>query len=150
MADEPVTYGVGPVVVGAQRLETQYAFATGKWSDAGRHSGRQSIEIHCYKRFSFCEGAEAWSADFVAPQAWVLLETFDILRWDEHEMIAVDSEAICVVNTLRFDFDKKQVSLSSTSKGITGNVFCKAAEADTKGTAFLIGKDFFTGKGKKQ
>jgi hypothetical protein len=108
----------------------------GKWSDAGKDVGTNSTQIHCYKRFGFCEVASAYS---MAGQAWVNLDTFDILRWDDREMISVDSSPTCVVNTLRFDFASKKVSLNSASKGETKYKVCKEVVSATEQTAFLIG-----------
>src|ERR1039458_10229751 len=61
MAQHPLTLDVSTVVVGSERLETLYAFAMGKWSDAGNHVGLNSTEIHCYLRFGFCNFADASS-----------------------------------------------------------------------------------------
>ena len=136
MAQEPLIFDVSTVVVGSQRLETVYAFAAGKWSDAGPDVGINSTEIHCYKRFSFCEVASAVS---VFKLASVNLVSFDILRWDTNELIAVDSSPICVVNTLRFDFAAKKVSISSASKGETRDKYCKDMTPSMMATAFLTG-----------
>jgi hypothetical protein len=135
-AQEPEILNVSSVVVGSQRLETLWAYAVGKWSDAGKDVGTNSTQIQCYKRFGFCEVASAYS---MAGQAWVNLDTFDILRWDGREMISVDSSPTCVVNTLRFDFVSRKVSLSSTSKGETKDRVCKELISATEHTAFLIG-----------
>ena len=67
------------------------------------------------------------------------LDGFDILRWDNRELIAVDSSPICVVDTLRADFVAKKVTLSSTSKGVTNYPFCKGMEKLP--TAFLLGQE---------
>ncbi len=131
---EPQILDVSDVVAGAQKLETRYAYAVGKWSDAGKDAGTNSTEIHCYKRFGFCEVANAYS---LGTQAWVNLGSFDILRWDDKEMLAVDSSPICLVNNLRIDFVARKVSLSSTSKGETKDKLCDAADAQK--TAFLTG-----------
>ena len=136
MGQEPQILDVSDVVAGAQRLETRYAYATGKWSDAGKDIGTNSTEIHCYKRFGFCEVANAYS---LGTQAWVNLDSFDILRWDDKEMLAVDSSPICVVNNLRIDFAARKVSISSTSKGETKDKLCDAVAADAQKTAFLTG-----------
>jgi hypothetical protein len=56
-AQKPLIFDVSTVVVGSQRLETLWAFAEGKWSDAGPNVGINSTDIHCYKRFGFCEVA---------------------------------------------------------------------------------------------
>ena len=83
----PQILSVSQVVAGAQRTETLYAHTTGKWSDADDHLAVLSTEIHCYERFGFCEEADA---SYVGGQAGVILTTFDILRWDKQELIAVD------------------------------------------------------------
>jgi hypothetical protein len=135
-AQEPEILDVSVVVVGPQRVETLWAYAMGKWSDAGKDVGTNSTQIQCYKRFGICEVASAYS---FARQAWVNLDTFDILRWDGREMISVDSSPACTVNTLRFDFVSKRVSISSASKGETKNGLCKEVISATAHTAFLIG-----------
>ena len=106
----------------------------GKWSDAGEHVGTNSTEIHCYKRFGFCEAASAYSFD---GNAMVNLDSYDVLRWDTKEIIAVDSSPICVVNTLRADLAAKKITISSASKGETKDKFCKGME--NQPTAFLDG-----------
>lgn len=68
-----------------------------------------SSEIECYQRFGFCEEAEA---TFCSGKAGVSLTSFDILRWDQRELIAVDSTPICAVDTLRFDFVAKKVAIT--------------------------------------
>jgi len=136
MAQQPLIFDVSTVTIGAQKLETVYAFAEGKWSDAGPDVGINSIDIHCYKRFSFCEVASAISSARVAS---VSLDSFDILRWDVSELIAVDSSPVCLVNTLRFDFAAKKVSISSASKGETRSQICKNLTASMPATAFLTG-----------
>jgi len=146
MAQQPYIFDVSTVVVGSQRLETLWAYALGKWSDAGDHVRTDSTEIHCYKRFGFCEVASASNSDGLAS---VSLESFDILRWDTSEMIAVDSSPICLVNTLRFDFAAKKVSNSSTSKGETRDWVCRELTPSTMPTAFLAGATGETGQKKK-
>lgn len=137
VAQQPLGFDVGPAVVGPQRLETVYAIASGKWSDAGDKVEVNSTEIHCYKAFGFCEVASA--ANYTPGKASVNLTSFDILRWDTNEMIAVDSSPICLVTTLRFDFIAKKVSISATSKGETRDPFCKDLPASALATAFLVG-----------
>jgi hypothetical protein len=129
-------YDVSTVVVGSQKLETPWAYAAGKWSDAGNKVGLDSTEIHCYQRLGFCEVA---SASSVLGEAFVSLTTFDILKWDTSELITADSSGLCVMNTLRFDFAAKKVSISSTSKGETRIEACKRLTPDMTATAFLTG-----------
>ena len=146
VAQHPLIFDVGNVVVGSQKIETLWAYMMGKWSDAGDNVGNNSTEIHCYKRFGSCEVA---SASTFFGLASVSITSFDILRWDTSEMIAVDSSPICLVNTLRFDFAAKKVSLSSTSKGETRDKFCKDLTPSDTATAFLTGRIGETGQKKK-
>ena len=146
MAQHPLILDVSTVVAGSDRLETQYAIATGKWSDAGSNVGLNSTEIRCYKRFGFCEVASASTSFGLAS---VSLTSFDVLRWDTSEMIAVDSSPTCVVNTLRFDFVAKKVSISSTSKGETRDKFCKDLTPSMLATAFLTGTSAENGQKKR-
>jgi hypothetical protein len=136
VAQHPVIFDVSTVVVGSQRVNTLWAYASGKWSDADPDLGLDSTEIHCYKRFGFCELANASSLSRVAS---VGLFTFDILRWNASEMVAVDTSPLCVMNTLRFDFPAKKVSIRSTSKGETRDKVCRDPAAPTMATAFLTG-----------
>ena len=55
----PEILSVSEVVVGAQRIETQYAHVVGKWSDADEHLAVMSTEITCFERFGFCDEADA-------------------------------------------------------------------------------------------
>jgi hypothetical protein len=129
----PDILSVTQVVAGAQRTETLFVHAVGKWSDADDHLAVSSTEIHCYERFGFCEEADA---TYFSGQASATLSSFDILRWDKRELIAVDSSPICVVNTLRFDFAAKKVTMTMSLKGETKDPFCKNLKATT---AFLGG-----------
>lgn len=137
-AQTPTIFDISDVVVGTQRTPTLYFFAVGWWSDADEHVGAQSTEIQCYKALGFCDVA---SADWDGADAAVNLTTFDILRWNDQEIVAVDSSPVCVVNTLRADLSTKRVTLSTSDKGMSGNPVCKMAEKLP--TAFLLSdKDF--------
>jgi hypothetical protein len=121
----PEMYDMSDVLVGAQRLQTKWLLAVGKWSNAGKDASVTSTEIHCYKRFGFCEVSSALSGG----TADVSVDDFDILRWDTRELIAVDSSPICAAYTLRVEFKTKKVSLSSTSKHVTEDETCKDMDA---------------------
>lgn len=138
LAQQPDILDVSHVTVGSKRLETIYLVASGKWSNARDSAGPLSAEIHCYHRFGFCEVASAYASD---GHGQLNFDSFDILRWDANELIAVESSPICVVNTLRVDFLNKKVSLSSASKGETRDKLCKAAVESTKDTVFMTGVD---------
>jgi hypothetical protein len=140
----PQILDVSSVVAGAQKTETLYAYAVGRWSDADDHLAVWSTEIHCYERFGFCEEADA---TYLSGEAGATLNSFDILRWDKRELIAIDSSPICVVNTLRFDFAAKKVTITMALKGETKDTFCKDMKATT---AFLGGvKDKIKSEMKK-
>jgi hypothetical protein len=130
----PMIFGEPSIVtVGTQRTETMWTEAVGKWSDAGDELGTTSTHIECYKKLGFCSEAEAYS---LGNQAWVNLETLDILRWDNQELIAVDSTPTCQVNQIRFDFKTKQVTATEILKGDSKDPFCKNHKPTT---AFLGG-----------
>jgi hypothetical protein len=133
----PVIFDVSEVVVGAQRIPTLFAHTAGKWSDARQGTGYLATDIQCFKRLAFCADADAFpveSGDLGGRQANVSLDTYDIVRWDDNELIAVDSTPMCDVRTIRFDFRKKMVSYTSTLKN--EDAVCKGAKTTT---AFLEG-----------
>ena len=136
----PEVFGTpSTVVVGTQKIETVYTWAQGKWSNAGDLQGTNSTIIHCYQRFGFCEEAEGYS---FGGKAWVNLTTLDVLRWDDEELIAVDSSPVCAVDTIRFDFHTKQVSYTVTAKGVTKDMpemSRKLCESVKPTTDFLAG-----------
>ncbi len=136
IAQKPVIFDVSSVVVGAHKIQTLYLFAEGKWSDAGEHIAPDSTQIFCYKSLGFCDVANAvWNGS----EAAASLTSFDILRWDNQEIIAVDSSPICIVNTLRADLNTKRITLSSSDKGVTSDPFCKGS--DKLSTAVLWGME---------
>ncbi len=135
-AQKPIIFDVSDVVVGSQRIPTRYLYAEGKWSDAGEHVGAASTQIQCYKSLGFCDVANAFAS---FGDANVDLSSFDILRWDSKEMIAVDSSAICIVSTIRADFVTKRITLSSSDKGVTKDPFCKGS--DKLPTAISMGRE---------
>ncbi len=132
-AQSPDIFSVDDVVVGSSKTPTRYLFALGKWSDAGDDVAVMSTHIECYKRLGYCFVA---SANTWTRKAGVNVQGFDILRWDDKEIIAVDSGLICVVDTLRADLIKKRITLSSADKGIKNDPLCKGS--DKLGTAVLL------------
>lgn len=125
VCQKPEIFDIGNATVGPRKLQTLWFHAVGKWSDASVDVAVYSTEIECYKRFGFCNVA---SAIIQNRQAVINSTTFDILRWDSDEIIAVDSSPICMVNTLRVDVPRKRVTLSSSDKGDSNNRFCKGTE----------------------
>jgi hypothetical protein len=142
----PEIFGEPSVVtMGAEHIETLWTEAFGKWSDARKKMGTTSSHVECYKKFGFCTEAEAYS---LGGQAWVNVITLDILRWDDRELIAVDSSPTCQVNQIRFDFKTKQASAAESPKGKTKDPFCKDVKATT---AYLGGlKDELHGLDKER
>ena len=136
-AQKPMVFDVSNVVAGAQRIPTLYLLAAGKWSNAGDRVGALSTEIHCYKSLGFCEVAHVFTTGMSDGDANVALDSFDILRWDTHEMIAVDSSEICIVSTIRVDLVTKRITLSFSDKGVTKDPSCKGS--DKLSTAVLWG-----------
>jgi hypothetical protein len=74
----------------------------------------------------------------IAGTANLSVDDFDILRWDGKELVATSSN-ICTMDTLRADFVKKRITLSSADKGETNDPLCKGS--DKLGTATLLGAD---------
>jgi len=133
-AHHPEIFDLSEVTVGAQRLDTLYLFAVGKWSDATIRAGAMSTEIHCYKRFGFCSVASADAYSEGPASVSVSNSDFDILRWDHAEIIAVDTSPICVMNTFRVDIAAKTITLSSTKKVDAAgekDKFCKDIDTPT-------------------
>jgi hypothetical protein len=97
----PTLFSVSDIVVGAQKLDTGYLHAVGAWSDASEMESAFSVEIECLKRFGFCTAAEARAYGQGPGSVRVMLWSYDILRWDDREMIALVSDGLCVVSTLR-------------------------------------------------
>lgn len=141
LAQQPKFSVVSDVLIGSQRLETREALAIGRWSDAHNDAAIDSTEIRCWERFGFYTVASAFSSD---GKVWVNLNVnFDILRWDSRELVA-EYELPCLVNTLRFDFEKyktatiaRKVSLSSTLKSGVKDIQCDKVQPVTK---FLAGR----------
>jgi hypothetical protein len=134
----PEIFDVSDVVMGAQRLPTRYLYAAGAWSDASEMENAFSVQIECYKRVDLCNVAQAVLVGRGPGSVGVTLDGYDILRWDEQEMLAVDSSPICVVNTLRADFVAKTVTISSAKKGTAlaeKDPYCKGVD---QSTAFLV------------
>ena len=125
-AQKPIVYDVAKVVVGTQRIPTLQLLAAGKWSNAGDSAGMLSVEIHCYKSLGFCEVANTFPS---GDEANVALDSFDIRRWDSHEMIAVSGPDICgAVSIIRVDLAKKRVTRTFSDKGVTEGPVCKKSD----------------------
>jgi hypothetical protein len=142
----PEIFDVSDVTFGAQRLPTHYLYAAGAWSDASEMENALSVQIECYKRVSHCSVARAVVVGQGPGSVGVVLDGFDILRWDERELIAVDSSAICVVNTIRADLIAKTVTISSAKKATEvaeKDPFCKDVD---QSTAFLVNREEVTKK----
>ncbi len=134
----PEIFDVSDVVLGARRLPTKYLYAVGAWSDASEMENAMSVQIQCYKVIDFCQVARALIVGQGPGSVGVSLDGFDILRWDERELIAVDTSAICIVNTIRADFVARTITLSSAKQGTEmaeKDPFCKNMDLPT---AFLV------------
>jgi hypothetical protein len=120
----PEIFWVDKVTVGTNRILTLAFSATGKWwpdtdsidPKASAQTGPLSAEIRCFKDFAFCERVGAVVA-VGPPMTVVVVEDFDILRWNDKEIIAVDNEETCDVLTLRVEIPTKRVSLDRVPKG---------------------------------
>jgi hypothetical protein len=112
----PEIFDVSDVVLGTHKLDTTYLYAAGAWSDADEIKNALSVHIECFKRIDYCSVAEPVVVGKGPGSVGVSVDGFDILRWDDREMIAADNTPICVVNTIRADFIAKTVTISSGKK----------------------------------
>ncbi len=134
VAEKPFVFDLSNVVVGARRIPTLQLIAAGKWSDAGDNLGMDSTRIQCYKAFGFCEIAQAFNFN---GDAVVNLDDFDILQWNDNELIATDGDKCA--STLRVNFKTEQVTISSsTAKSELASLVCTRYKL---GTAVLWGPE---------
>jgi hypothetical protein len=75
----PEILSVSKVVAGAQRTETLYAHAVGKWSDTNEHLAVMSTEITCFDRFGSCDETDATSRKTPASGQCSLIELHTFL-----------------------------------------------------------------------
>jgi hypothetical protein len=130
----PQILDVSEVTIGAKRLPTKYLYAVGVWSDAPEAANGMSTQIECYKVVDHCVVVSVIIVGTGSYSVGTALDGFDILRWDDKELIAVDSSPICVVNTIRADFVSKTVTISSSKKATEQadkDTFCKFADEST-------------------
>jgi hypothetical protein len=113
--ETPGAFDLSDVVVGTKHIQTKYLFAEGKWSDADSHASLMSTEVHCYKALGFCDEATAVYVPVGQGQASVFTNQYDILKWDDSELIGT-SALDCVDYTLRVNFITKQVSRTMAPK----------------------------------
>jgi hypothetical protein len=142
----PEIFDVSDVVLGAQKLDTTYLYAAGAWSDASEMENALSVQIECFKRIRYCMVAQPLVVGQGPGSVGAMLDGYDILRWDEREMIAVDSSPICSVNTIRADFIAKTITISAAKKATKladKDPFCKDVN---QSTAFLVNNDEVTKK----
>ena len=85
LAQKPTVFNVADVVVGTPKMETRYLLAIGKWSDTDDDVGPYSVEIHCYKRFGFCNVANANM--LMTGRANLSVTDFEILRWNSRSLL---------------------------------------------------------------
>jgi hypothetical protein len=142
----PEIFDVSDVVFGAHKLDTTYLYAAGAWSDASERENAMSVQLQCFKRIGYCAVAEPVVVGEGPGSVGAMLDGYDILRWDEREMIAVDSSPICTVNTIRADLIAKTITISSAKKATKSanqDPLCKEVD---QSTAFLVNHDEVTKK----
>jgi hypothetical protein len=141
VAQTPAVFDLSDVVVGTKQIDTTFFLTIGKWSDASRCSDEAKVftpstEIHCYKAFSFCDEANAIS---VRGQPSLDTTSYNILRWDAKEIVAVNSEAPCIEDTLQVDFDARRVTATRALKHKPNDPWCKTFSTKDERVAFLEG-----------
>jgi hypothetical protein len=144
----PLTFDVSRTLVGSARTTTLAFDAVGRWSPDKESSdshliGPMSAEVRCFKTLGLCERIGAIVAS--GPATVAVLQDFDIVRWDDQGIIAVDSTAPCVTMTLRISFNSKSVAQDRKLKKAGEEPLCKELSHLDEWTTFLVG----TRNGKK-
>lgn len=142
----PVSFDVANVVVGSKGIATTTLDAVGRWSpdvDSGGSPllGPMSAEVRCFKTFRFCERLGAIVTPGSSSVTVLVVQDFDVARWDGKEILAVDDTAPCVTSTLRINFVAKTVEQSRALKTSTKDRSCKESSHLDEWTTFLVGID---------
>jgi len=91
-----------------------YASARGTWIGTNTELANpvQSTQITCYREIMRCSEASAQITSFASSESFlsVDLESWEIERWDEHEIVTKPNEYICARAIRRFNRSQKQVT----------------------------------------
>jgi hypothetical protein len=108
----------------AQKIERPIYFtfdsggfsATGKWVPADpkdKAAFPSETEIDCEKRRMSCVEA---TAEYYYGHPHVSVSDFQVIKWDEHGIIAVSSSGVCMTNTILISFAEKSVTETDSMK----------------------------------
>ena len=136
----PLIFVVNKALIGS--TPTLTFDAVGRWSPDKESSGSpligpMSARVRCFKSLGFCERVGVVVA--AGPVTGALLQDFNITKWDDHEITAVDNTAPCVVSTLRIKFRVKTVAQDKKLKSPGNDPSCKEFTHLDEGTSFLVG-----------
>ena len=142
----PLSFDVANVAVGPKGIATTTLDAVGRWSPDEESGGSpllgpMSAEVRCFKTFRFCERLGAIVASVSSSTTVLVVQDFEIARWDNKEILAIDDTAPCVTSTLRINFMAKTVEQSRALKTSTKDRSCKEFSHLDEWTTFLVGID---------
>jgi hypothetical protein len=142
----PLSFDVANVMVGSKGIATTTLNAVGRWSPdeesmGSSFLGPMSAEVRCFKTFGFCERIGAIVTSGSSSATVLVVQDFDVVRWDDKEILAVDDTAPCVTNTLRVNFGAKTVEQSRALKTSVKDRSCRKFSHIDEWTTFLVGID---------
>jgi len=142
----PLSFDVANVVVGSKGTATTTLDAVGRWSPDEESGGSpllgpMSAEVRCFKTFRFCERLGAIVASASSSTTVLVVQDFEIARWDDKEILAIDDTAPCVTSALRVNFMAKTVQQSRALKTSAKDRSCKEFSHLDEWTTFLVGID---------
>lgn len=96
----------------------RFVTVTGKWKATTGRAGdepahKHVIEIDCFKEQRTCMEA---TANVIEGEPDIVVEYYDVIRWDENGIVAENSEPICVTNQLNITFQDQSVMAIDSPK----------------------------------
>ena len=105
--------------------------ARGKWNATTGKKGdepafRHAVEIDCFRSDKTCMEA---TASVIGTDPDILVEYYDVLKWDENGIVAEKTSAICMTNQLNINFQEQSVlAIDAPKSGAKGfKDVCKSA-----------------------
>lgn len=128
--------------------DTGYVSASGTWTIAGENQGfpQQTSRIDCHRQAGICTEATAiLTADDGQPSLSVDIDTYEIERWDQHEVVTKPLQFGCT------RYVKRITRLQKAASGIRSTTASDAAcKGIDQGEKYLILADGFDAYWKLQ
>lgn len=96
----------------------RFVTVTGKWKATTGREGdevayKHVVEIDCFKAQDTCMVA---TANVIEGEPDLMVEYYDVIRWDQNGIVAENSEPICVTNQLNITFQDQSVMAIDSPK----------------------------------